>query len=131
MVTHNWARPGVPHFGERLVKGTLPWLEARISSGEMTVLETPGDLPPEAIHEREYARLSGIKSTLAVPFRVAGKVVGGISTGAFRSSHCWDDYLVSRVKDIADIFANALSRKMGRRRVAKGYWADSRVKGSA
>src|SRR5215472_6443754 len=26
VATHNWARPGVPIFGERLVKGTLPWL---------------------------------------------------------------------------------------------------------
>lgn len=111
VVTHNWTRPGVPPFGERLVKGTLPWFEARISSGEIIVLETPEDLPPEAIRECEYARLSGIKSTLAVPFRVAGQVVGGISTGTFRRSHCWDDYLVSRVKDTADIFANALSRK--------------------
>jgi len=111
VITHNWARPGIPPFEERLVKGVLPWLEARISRGEIAVLETPEDLPPEAIHEREYARLSGVKSTLAVPFRVAGKVVGAISTGALRKSRCWDGYLVSRVKDVADIFANALSRK--------------------
>lgn len=117
VITHDWARPGIPPFGERLVKGVLPWLEARISRGEIAVLGTPEDLPPEAIHEREYARLSGVKSTLAVPFRVAGKIVGAISTGALGKSRCWDDYLVSRVKDVADIFANALSRK----------WADEEL----
>ena len=117
VITHNWARPGVPQFGERLVKGVLPWLEARITSGEIAALGMPEELPPEAIQEREYARLTGIKSTLAVPFRVAGKVVGGISTGAFRKNHHWDDYTVSRVKDVADIFANALSRK----------WADEEL----
>ena len=117
VVTHNWARQGIPPFGGRLVKGTLPWLETQLSRGEIAALETPEDLPPEAIQEREYGRLTGIKSTLAVPFRVAGKVVGGISTGAFRKSHRWDDYLVSRVKDVADIFANALSRK----------WADEEL----
>ena len=110
-VTHNWARPGIPPFGERVAKGTLPWLGSRISNGEVVALDTPEGLPPEAIHEREYGRLTGIKSTLAVPFRVAGKVVGGISTEAFRKNHRWDDYLISRVQDIADIFANALSRK--------------------
>ena len=117
VVTHNWARPGIPKFGERLVKGTLPWLEAQLSRGEVVALETPEDLPSEAIHEREYGKLLGIKSTLAVSLRVGGKVVGGISTGAFRRSHRWDDYLISRVKDIADIFANALSRK----------WADEEL----
>jgi len=117
VITHNWARPGIPPFRERLVKGVLPWLEARLLRGEVAALETPEDLPPEAIREREYARLTGVKSTLAVPFRVAGKVVGAISTGAFRKSHRWDDYLVSRVRDIADIFANALSRK----------WADEEL----
>ncbi|HTZ49381.1 MAG TPA: sigma 54-interacting transcriptional regulator [Verrucomicrobiae bacterium] len=114
---HNWARPGIPPFGERLVKGVLPWLEGRIRRGEITALGSPEDLPPEAHHEREYARLTGVKSTLAVPFRVAGKVVGGISTGGFRKNHHWDDYTVSRVKDIADIFANALARK----------WADEEL----
>lgn len=117
VTTHTWARPGIPPFAERLVKGVLPWLEARITAGEITALGSPDDLPPEAIQEREYARRTGVKSTLALPFRVAGKVVGGISTGAFRRNRRWDDYLVSRVKDIADIFANALSRK----------WADEEL----
>jgi formate hydrogenlyase transcriptional activator len=117
VVTHNWARPGIPPFKDRLVKGTLPWFEEQMSAGRVLALETEDDLPPEAVHEREYGRLTGIKSTLAVPFRVAGKVVGGISTGAFRQNHRWDDYLVSRVKDVADIFANALSRK----------WADEEL----
>jgi formate hydrogenlyase transcriptional activator len=117
LITHNWCRPGIPSFGERLVKGVLPWLQERIVKGEIVALESPKDLPPEANQEREYARLTGVKSTLAVPCRVAGKVIGGISTGAFRKNHRWDDYLVSRVKDIADIFSNALSRK----------WADEQL----
>ncbi len=117
VVSHNFSRPGIPPFQGRLVKGTLPWLETQISAGKVAALSSPDDLPPEAIQERQYGQMMGIKSTLAVPFRVAGEVVGGISTGAFRNSHRWDEYLISRVMDIADIFANALSRK----------WADEEL----
>jgi len=111
VVTHTWTREGFPPFGERLLKGMLPWLEDRIRRGEISWAERPSDLPPEAFRERSYMESIGEKSSLVVPFRVAGKVVGGMSTDSFRQHQHWDDALISRVQVVADIFANAISRK--------------------
>jgi PAS domain S-box-containing protein len=126
VVTHEWARPGFPLFGERLVKGVLPWLEKQLLQGQVALMETPPDLPPEAHRERQYVEAMGVKSSLNVPFLVAGKVVGGMSTSAFRNHHRWGDHIVSRVKDVADIFANALARKWNDEELQKAL---SEVKG--
>jgi len=111
LITHTWGRAGLHAFGPRLLKGMLPWLEERIRHGEPTVAERPSDLPTEAFRERDYMESIGEKSSLVVPFRVAGTVVGGMSIDCFREYHHWDEALISRVQDVADIFANALSRK--------------------
>jgi formate hydrogenlyase transcriptional activator len=111
VITHTWCRPGFSPFEKRILKGSLPWLEPRIRSGEVSVAETPSDLPPEASRERAYMESIGQKSSLVVPFRVAGTVTGALAIGSFRRHQRWDDWRICRVKDIADIFANAIARK--------------------
>jgi formate hydrogenlyase transcriptional activator len=111
VVTHAWCRPGILPFEKRILKDSLPWLEARIRSGEISMSERPSDLPPEARRERAYMESIGQKSSLVVPFRVAGAVTGALAIGSFRQHQRWDDWRVCRVKDIVDIFANAIVRK--------------------
>jgi transcriptional regulator with GAF, ATPase, and Fis domain len=111
VTTHSWVRPGFPPFGERILKGLLPWIEARIREGQLVSLETIEDFPPEALNERKYAESSGIKSGILAPFRVGGKVIGAMGIDHFRKHVHWDPYILLRVGDIADIFANAMARK--------------------
>ena len=111
VVTHTHANPGTPHFPSRLVTGLLPWLESMVKQGKTICAEAPEDLPDEAHAERQYMRSVGQKSALVVPFRVGGRVIGGMSIDCFRSARRWDPATISRVQDVADIFANALSRK--------------------
>ena len=119
VITHAWCRPGFLPFEKRILKGSLPWLEARIRSGEVSVSERPSDLPPEARRERAYMESIGQKSSLVVPFRVAGAVTGALAMGSFRLHQRWDDWRVCRVKDIADIFANAIVRKQANEELLK------------
>ena len=111
VITHAWCRPGFSPFGERILKGSLPWLEARIRNGEISAAERPSELPPEAGRERAYMEAVGQKSSLNVPYSVAGVVTGGLGIGSFRQHQRWDDWRISRVKDIACVFANAIARK--------------------
>jgi len=111
VVTHAFARQGIPNFSERLARGVLPWLVTRVMAGEITKVESPADLPPEAHHEREYMESVGIKSSLIMPLRVGGKLIGGISTDSFRNCRRWDHRIVSRMRNVVDILANALARK--------------------
>jgi formate hydrogenlyase transcriptional activator len=111
LITHAWCRPGFSPFEKRILEGGLPWLEARIRSGEVSVAERTSDLPPEARRERAYMEAVGQKSSLVVPYRVVGAVTGGLGIGSFRQHQRWDDWRISRVKDIACVFANAMARK--------------------
>jgi formate hydrogenlyase transcriptional activator len=111
VVTHAWCRPGISPFEKRILKDSLPWLEGRIRSGEISVSERPSDLPPEARRERAYMESIGQKSSLVVPFRVAGALAGALAVGSFRQYQRWDDWRICRVRDMADIFANAIARK--------------------
>jgi formate hydrogenlyase transcriptional activator len=119
VVTHFWCRPGFSPFETRILKGSLPWLEARIRSGEISVTEKPADLPPEASRERAYMESTGQKSSLVAPFRVAGTVTGALAIGSFRRHQRWDDWRIGRVKDIVDIFANAIARKQANEELLK------------
>jgi len=111
VTTHAWCRPGFSPIGQRILEGSLPWLEARIRSGEISLSERPSDLPPEASRERAYLESVGQKSSLVVPFRVAGAITGSLGIGSFRHHQRWDDWRICRVKDIACVFANAMARK--------------------
>lgn len=119
VITHAWCRPGFTPFEKRILQGSLPWLEARIRTGETSVSEKPSDLPPEAHRECAYMESIGQKSSLVVPFRVAGAVTGGLGIGSFRRHQRWDDWRISRVRDIADVFANAVARKQANQELQK------------
>jgi formate hydrogenlyase transcriptional activator len=121
LVTHCWADEGYPEFPKRFVRGILPWLTGRIKAGETVCLEKPEDLPPEARGEKEYMESLGVVSTLVVPVYVGGKLTGGMSCDAFGKHQKWDAALISRVKGVADIFANALARKQADESLRQAY----------
>ena len=110
-VSHVWVRADFPAFTELADKRVLPWLARRMAQGEDVGIERIEDLPPEAVQERDYLLATGMKSCLVIPFRVAGKVMGEMSTGTFREHRRWEERFISRFRDLADIFANALARK--------------------
>lgn len=112
LLTHSYARSGIPLFEERIPKTVLPWFIEQLQKGEIVRLSTLDDAPEEASRDREFAKAYGVKSNLAAPIRVGGKIVGGISTDAIREHRYWSDELVSRFLEIADICGNAVARKL-------------------
>lgn len=121
LITHAWGRPGVPNLILSHVKSTLPWAVELIMNGGTLIIGAPEDLPPEAYRERQYLESTGVKSALNVPFRVAGQVIGGMAVDSFHQHLQWDDAIVSRVRDVADVFANALSRKHEQEKLQNAY----------
>jgi len=108
-ITYSWSKPPFPAFRESLVK--YPWLTERIRKGEVSVADEPDDLPAEAASEREHMLATGEKSAVVFPFRVGGTAIGGIHISSFTEHVHWDEYLLARVQEVADLFANALARK--------------------
>lgn len=54
---------------------------------------------------------NGIKSGVAIPMSVGEDVIGALAIDAVRQERHWPDELVRRVKLMADVFANVISRK--------------------
>jgi len=128
LVTHTFALPGVPRYPSRWVNGVLPWLDRLLREGKTIYAERPEDLPPEAQKERTYMESVGERSALVVPFRVGGRVIGGMSVDSFRRHRRWDAATISRVQDVADIFANALTRKQADEQLQNAYSEIQRLK---
>lgn len=110
LATHSWARDGYQLALGRSER-TVPWLVDRITRGEWVIYSRPEELPPEAVHELEIARLDGIRSHVSVPLMVSGRSVGLLGLAFMRHECPWVEQVVRRVQLIALVIASALARK--------------------
>lgn len=110
--THAWARDGIAPLPHALnANQQVPWLAHKIFAGETVVLGSVEDVPPEAAKDLEYARQVGSKSTVAVPLRIGGAVVGAVVFGSIIRQRTWSPRTVQRLRLIAEVFGNALERE--------------------
>src|SRR5205814_4592812 len=108
VVTHSYVTGRYPAFPRVDVVATLPWYAAKMRRGEiLRYSRLPDELPPEAVHEREYCIQSGFRSHLGIPFKVGELILGGIGFGSFRIHRDWPDTLVQSLQLVGQIFANA------------------------
>ena len=101
----------VEPFPRGPVPSFLSWYFGQLRADKIVSVRSIDELPPEAIGEIEYYRRSGIRSSLAIPLRVGGHVVGAIAFSAFHSTREWPDELIVRLKIIGEVIAQALVRK--------------------
>jgi signal transduction histidine kinase len=109
VITHSYEVPGVPPSPRGILEAQFPFYARKVHEGE--VFRLPEDLPAEATREREFCARTGLKSSLTIPLKLTGSVVGGIGFASFRSTREWPDELVQRLRLVGDIFTNALARK--------------------
>jgi signal transduction histidine kinase len=105
------AADGVERYPPGPAPSYLGWYLGQIRAGKLMRVHSIDDLPPEAIEQIEYRRLSGIRSSVGIPLRVGGHIVGLINFSAFRSTREWPDDLTARLKIIGEVMAQALMRR--------------------
>jgi formate hydrogenlyase transcriptional activator len=89
----------------------LPWYLSELRAGRIVALRSlPGDLPPEAVHEREDVMRSGIKAHLGIPLSIGGRVCAAIGMASFGEPRIWPDMLAARLMLVGEVFAQALHR---------------------
>ena len=111
MPTHSWAVEGLAPLPSPMHESHFPYLVARTRAGMPAILERITDLPLEAATDVASLQRIGLKSIAAFPVSAEGRVIGWLSFGAMRAERAWAERLVRRLRLIADIFANALSRR--------------------
>jgi len=110
VVTHSWAAAGFASaLGVNLRE--LPWMTRKILGREAVIFTRISDLPEEAAKDKETLARLGQKSNVTFPLEVGGKVFGALAFGSLRNEREWPEFLVARLRLIADLFANALARK--------------------
>ena len=112
--THQWGRDGAPaaDTGPKVSNTQFfPWLHRKVLSGDVVILSSIEDLPPEASVDLASARVMKAKSNITIPLRIGGVVVGAVLFGTVFFEKAWSQQEVQRLKLVAEVFGNALERK--------------------
>jgi formate hydrogenlyase transcriptional activator len=113
IATHLYREPGLPARPDQLDAHTcFPWAHRTLQNRQIICLSNTADVTAEATTDKNSWRACGIKSTLAFPLAVGeGPVFGVLSFDATTHVREWPQLLVKRLQILAQVFANALTRK--------------------
>lgn len=116
--SHSYTVPGVEPLARVPINGQFPWIAEQIRQGQtVNWTRVPEDIPVEAVTEREYVAKVGVKSGLNIPVLVGGSVLCAISFTSIFAYREWPNELVSRLRLVGEIFANAFARQSAERAV--------------
>src|SRR5205814_6316922 len=108
---HSVAAQGLSPVPKTTSSSTFPWVLASMRAGRPLVFSRLDELPSEAALDRASYASIGLRSHVAIPVSVSGKLMAVLGFGAIRRERPWSDDLVERMRMLADVFASALARK--------------------
>jgi formate hydrogenlyase transcriptional activator len=111
VATHCWAKPEFKPNPLASAGKLYPWGSQQLLAGRTVQFSSVEELPAEAVVDKETIRRLGPKSNVTLPLVAGGKVLGALAFGAMKEERRWPEPLVGRLRLIAEIFANALSRQ--------------------
>jgi GAF domain-containing protein len=91
--------------------GEFPWLTSRLQHGDSVSVSALEELPHDADVDRRSYLAYRVKPRLAVPLVVGGTVVGGLVFSAIGAARASSGELEQQLSLLAEVFANALSRR--------------------
>jgi len=112
--THAWSAPEIVIQNRPLdtvSATTWPWLQSRITRGEIVNVPLISALPAEAEVERRVCRAQSIQSFVVIHMTYRGDVVGYLKFDALRAQKTWSDHTIALLKTVGEIFVNALEHK--------------------
>lgn len=117
ILTHLYRPLGGPPVPEKLdAESSFPWSLSLMRAGRICTVPNTDETPPEATHDQETWRYYGIKSSLTFPLSSGGgKLIGALSFNTMLNRRSWPEDLVTRLQLVAELFANALTRKLSDR----------------
>jgi PAS domain S-box-containing protein len=111
VMTHVYQRPMMPQPPPKPdARNLVPWFLDQVKHGKTVVISKLDDIPPEAAHDLETLRRYGTQSLVVVPFSVGSGIRGALSFASAREQNKWPEKVVKRLRLVAEVFANAISR---------------------
>jgi PAS domain S-box-containing protein len=107
-----FAPPDFPAVADAFkARDYYPWCEQQLVSGKSIAVPSTKNLPPEAAVDQASWQHFGIKSSLMFPLVAGDKIIGTLSFDSIREECPWPEELISGLKQVAQVFANAIARK--------------------
>jgi formate hydrogenlyase transcriptional activator len=112
-ITHLYRPQGGPPPPERIdAEDMAPWCLPQVLAGRVVAVESMASLPPEAARDKEVWLRYGIKSALVFPLSAGGQLLGSVTFNTVRRERRWQEDIINRLTAVAQVFANALARKV-------------------
>ena len=108
---HSFTRSNVAPAPSQIEFHRLTWALKKLFNGEMVIFSDPGELPPDAVAEKEFLQSQGVRSAVVVPLKADQSTLGLLTLTMLRRPKEWPRDLTPRIAMVAEIFANALARK--------------------
>jgi two-component system sensor kinase FixL len=93
-------------------KKLFPWLFSEVVRNKTSLsLHTLDELPDTAAKDRECLEHWAVKSVLLIPLPTAATLTHAVALAAIRSEQSWTKNHIPQLRLLADILANAMSRR--------------------
>ena len=116
---HTYEAPGIKKISKiGMTRDRIPWIMAKINTGETICLEClPDDLPETAHVDRKFCIEQSLKSCVSLPFRGTTSVRGVLSVLSYRKYCSWPEELMRMLRHLGDILVGALERERAAERI--------------
>ena len=114
-ITYVWSTAAAEPPPAVVCQAELPWVFAQLYANHCVRFTTLDDLPVEAHADRQRFVELATKSHLSIPFAVGGTIIGALSLGTVTLERRWPDALVSRIRLLGEVLANALMHQQADR----------------
>jgi formate hydrogenlyase transcriptional activator len=112
-ITHLYRPLGGPPPPERIDgEDMAPYCLRQLAAGKIVAVDSMDSLPPEAARDQAVWHHYGIKSALNFPLSAGGRFFGAVTFNTVREERLWPKEIVNRLTVVAQVFANALARKV-------------------
>ena len=107
----SWAVGGDEKPWPMIEAGHLPWTEGRLRAGRIARFSRLEELPDAAAIDRLHHRTGGTRSSVSLPLRAGGIMLGVLSFDSIREERPWSDELLKQLQLLGEVIAGALERK--------------------
>ncbi len=115
---HTWCDSSTPPPPEALASAGATWLTARLQDGQVVRFARPEELSEEATAPQGADRGFGVRSLLAVPLWVDGRISASLALAMLGTERAWPDVLIPRVRLIGETLVHLLERDRRARQLA-------------
>lgn len=112
--THEWCAEGVSPQKDKLQNippENTSWWKMKLHRGRAIHIPDVSKMPLESKAVKESLEGQSIKSLLAIPLHVHGKIAGFIGLDNVRGTGCWNDEDLRLLRVSSEIIGNAFGRK--------------------